>query len=193
VEIRKLSENLKTAFPECEIMTISSVTGDGVEKWLGKVLGSSEAGRHILDLDYDRYAEGEAVLGWLNCSATLTGIQVDWDLFTSSLMRELALEFDSKRLTVGHVKAIVETGNRYIAANQTGTIDTLNFRWSAGTGDQAEMIVNARVEMSPEDLESLFLETLRKTTNGHISAIIKRLRCIRPGYPRPTYRYDFRV
>lgn len=192
-EINWIYDKLHASYPECEIMTLSSKTGEGVAEWLEKVLTSSDAGKHIIDLDYNKYAEGEAVLGWLNCSASLSGKGVDWDSFIREFMSELASEFDKNNRTVGHVKAIVETGDQYIAANQTGGMDTLNFRWSAGFADSAEMTVNARVEMSPGELEEAFLDVLRKTTNGKISAVINRLRCISPGYPNPTYRYKVKV
>ena len=144
-------------------------------------------------LDYDKYAEGEAVLGWLNCAASLSGNEVDWDSFTRDFMTELALKFDLNNRSVGHVKTIVERGDLYMAANQTGNAGTLNFRWSAGTGDSAEMIVNARVEMPPAELEVTFLDALRKTTNGKISVVINRFECLSPGYPNPTYRYKMKV
>jgi hypothetical protein len=42
-------------------------------------------------VDYDTYAEGEAVLGWLNAQIDLatTGAGADWSVFVSSLMRGL--------------------------------------------------------------------------------------------------------
>lgn len=192
-EISWIFDKLKTSFPECEVMTLSSRTGEGVSEWLGKVLTSSDAGKHIIDLDYNKYAEGEAILGWLNCSASLAGQGVNWDSFTRDFMSELASKFDKNNRPVGHVKAIVENGDQYIAANQTGGSDTLSFRWSAGISDSAEMIVNARVEMSPGELEETFLDALRKTTNGKITAVIKRLKCISPGYPNPSYRYKIKI
>lgn len=192
-EISWICDRLKVLFPECEIMTLSSKTGEGVAEWLDKVLTSSDAGKHIVDLDYDKYAGGEAAFGWLNCSASLAGKGVDWDLFTRDFMSELASELVKNNNSVGHVKTIVENGDQYIAANQTGGIDTLSFRWSAGIGESAEMVVNARVEMSPAELEEAFLGSLRKTTNGKISVVINRLRCISPGYPNPTYRYKAKI
>lgn len=189
-EIRSLSEQVRTAFPECEVISLSSKTGEGVTEWLESVLSRTDAGKLIVDIDYDRYAEGEAVLGWLNSTVSLSGTDPDWDAFTRKFMTAFASEFDRRKLTVGHLKTVVENGDHYIAANLTGTSETLNFRWSAGSGPSAEMIVNARVEMSPSDLEKLFRETLQKTTNGSILAKINRLRCISPGYPKPTYRYS---
>lgn len=189
-QIAELSELLVKNFSDCKIMTISSKTGAGIESWLDYVLNHEDAGRHIADVNYDRYAEGEAILGWLNCSATLSGDDVDWDSFTIRFMKELASQFDTKGLHVGHVKIVLENGDQYISANLTGKADSLGFRWSAGTGKNAEMIVNARVEMPPEELQKVFLQTLGQITGITIETRINRIRSINPGYPKPTHRYQ---
>jgi G3E family GTPase len=188
-EIKSLTSRLKKNFPECEIREISARSGYGIEEWINTVLKSEDAGRHIPEIDYDKYAEGEAVLGWLNCSASLSGEEVDWDMFTRTFMQDLAERFDEKNSPVGHVKMMVERGDRYISANLTGTSESLSLRWSAGTGNSAEMVVNARVEMPPEELEKIFMDTLQRTANGLIKSKINRLSSLSPGYPRPTYRY----
>jgi G3E family GTPase len=189
-EIMRLSDQLKKDFPDCEVNAISSRTGNGLEAWLDLMLSSNEAGKHIVEVDYDKYAEGEAVLGWLNCSASLSGKNADWDAFTRSIMEDLALKIDQMNLTVGHVKMIVENGDQYISANLTGKAETLTFRWAAGTGNAAEMIFNARVEMAPEALEKLFTASLKKATDGVIEVKIRRLRSLSPGRPNPTHRYN---
>jgi G3E family GTPase len=188
-EIAELTVELRKNFPDCEIRAISAKTGEGIDNWLEYVLAGEDAGKHIVDIDYDKYAEGEAALGWLNCSASLSGNEVDWDAFTRSFMQAMSEILDAKNSPVGHVKIMVENGDQYISANLTGRTDTLSFRWSAGRGNNAEMIVNARVEMSPKELEQVFLTTLETITNGRIKTRINRLRSISPGYPKPTYRY----
>ena len=192
-EINELAKRLKENFPECDISVISSRTGEGIDGWLQSVLAAEEAGKHIVEIDYDRYAEGEAALGWLNCSASLSGIEIDWDVFTRTFMEAMSAKFDSKPSPVGHVKMILENGDQYISANLTGKSETLSYRWSAGRSNNAEMILNARVEMPPKELEQLFLSTLETVTNGLIKIRINRLRSLSPGYPKPSYRYKKKV
>jgi Ni2+-binding GTPase involved in maturation of urease and hydrogenase len=192
-EIAELTQRLRMNFPDCEIRVISAKTGEGIDDWLEYVLIGKDAGRHIVDIDYDKYAEGEAILGWLNCSASLSGNDTDWDAFTRDFMQALAAKFDTDGTPVGHLKMIVENGDQYISANLTGHAETLTFRWSAGTGNHAEMIVNARVQMPPKELELLFLNTLETISKDRIKTRINRIRSISPGYPNPTHRYKNRV
>jgi G3E family GTPase len=189
-EINELAEQLKKNFPDCLIRVISARTGEGIDEWLEFVLTGENAGKHIVEIDYDKYAEGEAVLGWLNCSASLSGNEIDWDAFTRDFMEAMAAKFDSNGTPIGHLKMIVENGDQYISANLTGRAETLAFRWSAGSGNHAEMIVNARVEISPKELEQVFLSTLETIANGRIKTRINRIRSISPGYPKPTYRFQ---
>jgi G3E family GTPase len=185
-----LTGRLKLLFPECEIMTLSAKSGEGLQEWLDLILTQEEAGKNIAEVNYDRYAEGEAVLGWLNCSASLSGAGIDWDRFTQDFMKEIARRIEERNLTVGHIKMLVENGDKYISANLTGNRETLSCRWSAGKGDYAEMIFNARVEMSPGNLEVLFTDSLKVVTDGLIEVKIRRLKSLSPGRPQPTYRYN---
>ena len=189
-ELALLKEKTKLHFPESDVLTINSVSGEGLEEWLNKVLNSIDAGKRLVEVDYDVYAEGEAVLGWLNSTIELTGISVDWDVYAHELMQSLSLQFDAMKSSVGHVKMLIESEDRYIISNLTGLNNTLTFRRSAGTGNHACLTINARVEMSPVTLEQIVRKTLDAIAINTISKKIVALRCLSPGRPKPTYRFD---
>lgn len=119
-ELNLLIEKTKLHFPDSEVLTVSSVSGEGMEEWLEKVQNSSEAGKRLVDVNYDVYAEGEAVLGWLNSTIELSGNSVNWDAFARELMQKLSNQFDTMNASVGHVKILVESGDKYIVSNLTG-------------------------------------------------------------------------
>jgi len=185
-----LKEKVKLNFPNANVMTISAVTGDGIEEWLKEVMNRNDAGQRLAEVDYDIYAEGEAVLGWLNSNIELYGGPTDWDAFTRQLLQNLSQQIDNRNASVGHVKLILENGQNFILGNLTGTSDTLNFRGSAGVSSKAKLTLNARVQMSPEDLEQIVHQNLEAITNGNIGYKIVALRSLSPGRPNPTYRYD---
>jgi len=185
-----LVEKTKLHFPDSEVMTVSSLSGEGMNEWLNKVQNSTDAGKRLVEVDYDRYAEGEAVLGWLNSTIELAGESIDWDAFAHELMQSLSKQFDSMGASVGHVKMLLESGEKYIVSNLTGVNSTLTFRQSAGVGNKARLTVNARVEMTPETLEDIVRKALDVVTGESISKKIVALRCLSPGRPNPTYRFD---
>jgi G3E family GTPase len=189
-EIIILKEKVNKRFPDAEIMTISSLTGEGMDEWLKEVMNRTNAGERLVDVDYDIYAEGEAVLGWLNSTIDLSGELTDWDAFAGSLMQDFSRQFDALNAYVGHVKMMLESGENYLIGNLTGKGDTLNFRGSAAKGTKARLTLNARVEMSPDTLEKIVRNTIEAHASGKLKAEFNKLRCLSPGRPEPTYRFD---
>lgn len=189
IELDKLKERVKLNFPDSEVMIVSTKTGIGIDEWLHEVMTRTDAGQRLAEVDYDLYAEGEAVLGWLNTTIRLSGESTDWDKFAQQLMKSLSHQFDSRNASVGHVKMMLEANDNYLTGNLTGTGETLNFRGSAGIGTQALLTLNARVEMSPEALEQIVREALA-ASHRPIDAKIIALRCLSPGRPNPTFRFD---
>lgn len=192
-ELEVLKEKVKMHFPASEVMDVSSLTGEGMDRWLDKVLNSTDAGKRLIEVDYDVYAEGEAVLGWLNSTVELTGSAVDWDAFAQKLMHSLSTRFDAIGASVGHVKILVESGDSYLVANLTGKGNTLTLRQSAGVSNRAILTINARVEMTPEKLSKLVSQTLEELTGSTIGNKVLTHRCLSPGRPNPTYRFAYVV
>lgn len=185
-----LKEKVKLNYPDAEVMTVSAITGEGIEEWLKEVMNRTDAGQRLAEVDYDIYAEGEAVLGWLNSTIELSGETTNWDDFATNLLKNLSQQFDSLSASVGHVKLIFEAGENYLTGNLTGRGETLNFRGSAGTSAKARLTLNARVEMSPEALEQIVRQTLGAVTTGNLKFEIVALRSLSPGRPNPTYRFN---
>lgn len=185
-----LKEKVKLNFPDADVMTISAVTGEGIDEWLKEVMNRTNSGQRLAEVDYDVYSEGEAILGWLNSTIELSGEQTDWDVFARNLMQNMSLQFDSRKASVGHVKIILQAGDNYLTGNLTGVGKTLNFRGSAGAGPEARLTLNARVEMSPEALEQIVRKTLDMNKTEKLTLKIVALRCLSPGRPNPTFRFD---
>ena len=52
-------------------MAISAREGTGLESWLRHIQASEPLSETAMDVDYELYAEGEALLGWLNATVEL--------------------------------------------------------------------------------------------------------------------------
>ena len=191
-ELDQLKEKTKLYFPDSEIMAISSLDKSGMGEWLKEVLTRSDAGKRLIDVDYDVYAEGEALLGWLNGTISFSGKNTDWDNFAKDLMKEMCRNLELEQASVGHVKMMLESGKQYLTANLTGKADTLIFRGSAGSSDTSQLTLNARVEMRPEVLEIMMKQILEKQ-KGSLEMKILAWRCLSPGRPNPTFRFDYVV
>lgn len=192
-QLESLKRHSADKWPLAKILTMSSKNGEGMETWLNEVMNYFDAGTHLAEIDYDVYAEGEAVLGWLNTTVLLSGKTVSWDDIAEKILTELSYRFDSLNAAVGHVKLLIESGNKYIIGNLTGEKSSLNISGNAGTGDEAKLILNARVEMTPANLENIVSEVVRKVCGDDIHQKVEASKCLSPGRPNPTHRYTYVV
>lgn len=188
-ELESLKEKVKLHYPSSDILAVSSKSGDGIDNWLKLIQTKIKSGQKIIQVDYDTYAEGEAVLGWLNASVTLDGEKIDWDETAKSFMQDLSTKIEEQNINVGHLKIILENGSNQLIGNLTGTSETLSFRGQVGISDDAQMIINARIGVTPEKLDKIVKESLEKITTDKIRMKINAWKCLSPGYPTPTYRF----
>ena len=171
---------------------VSALKGDGVDAWIDEILAGGRPGAHLTEVDYDRYAHGEAVLGWLNAAIELAGAaDTDWNAFAESLLAKLKDAFLADQAEIGHVKLSLTCDGKVILGNVGSIGGTVNMRGdSAVKGASAVMTLNARVQMSPEALQKTVEAILPETAASFgVTASIANLKCLMPGRPNPTYRY----
>ena len=188
-ELEALKQKTKVTYPSAIVYTMSAHMETGIDNWLEDVMTCNEAGKRIVDIDYDIYANGEAVLGWLNGTIILHGENTDWDKFTHNFLINLSKKLDNENYPVGHIKVISENKNRFIVGNITGKSDTITMRGSAGQCEDIKLIINARVETTPDKLDSIVKETLSAITNNKYTENVLAWRFLQPGRPQPTYRF----
>lgn len=177
-------------YPQASVFSMIALDGDNVGSWLSYVLSANASGQNIAEVDYDIYAEGEAVLGWLNATMTVSGPETNWNLFGKTLLRSLGENFDCEKVPVGHAKLMVRAGDEYLIGNLTGKLDTLKIRGNIESTGQIELILNIRFEMSPEQLKVLVREEVDKALGKSLKGSQMILKCLSPGRPNPTFRYQ---
>lgn len=192
-EKRAVTAVLEEQYPATLVLELSALTGEGADHWLALAMQGEEAGARLAEVDYDVYAEGEAILGWLNASVELSAkAGADWNAFFRTLFESMAEGFRSGLQDVGHVKLLLSAGGESLAGNlvSTGKRPFLTGGVSS-RHSRAELLVNARVETTPARLESLALALLREACGKYDLACKPRdLKCLSPGRPEPTWRYD---
>jgi len=100
-------------------------------------------------------------------------------------------EFQARDVAVGHVKMLIASGDATLVANITQTHGEPAIRGALPTPSRsADVTLNARVEMSPEELESIVKEALTQTAGQGVHIDFRSLHSLRPGRPEPTYRYE---
>jgi G3E family GTPase len=179
-------------FPGMDVRLVSAVSGVGVDEWLDMVLTDRSAGRRIVEVDYDRYADGEAVLGWLNATVQVTANtgKADWSDFGRGLFGRFHERFCKARAEVAHLKIALVVGEGRMQVNLTGTKREPVFRVDGIlSGPNAVLTVNARVALSPELLRNI-VESEIKASGPDFLTDIASLACFSPARPQPVHRFD---
>jgi Ni2+-binding GTPase involved in maturation of urease and hydrogenase len=145
-----------------------------------------------LEIDYDRYGAGEAMLAWLDEQVTFTveegtGKQVV-ARFLSAVLRRL----EQGEHAVGHLKVFISTGAGQSTKLSFPTLQVGGWERQIPMlqGTHVEILVNARVEMGAEELNRLIQAALAETAAEGVEGYqAANLAAFHPSYPTPTHRF----
>jgi Ni2+-binding GTPase involved in maturation of urease and hydrogenase len=192
-DLDELRLALASQFAETPIVTISALTGDGVEKWLDLLARNGPAGGKIAQVDYDTYAAGEAALGWMNASVELSAnIAVDWVLLAGQLLERVRASVRQAGGHIGHLKLYLTTrGQGHVAGNITSNDSPVAIRGSLPPDvRQASLLLNARVQIHADRLREIAETTLQSVAAEHgVEAVLSATRSFFPSRPVPTHRF----
>ena len=186
----RLVRAIEKEFPRAKVFAASAKTGEGLKPWFDAVLAPSRAESRALDIDYDTYAEGEALLGWLNATARAEApAPFDANVLLLSLVESVRLSLSAEKVEIAHLKATFEAAD--------GSLAVVSVVRSDGEPDLRESILdrldggalvnNLRAEADPD--------LLRRATERALAALSPDVRCriehlehFRPSRPVPTHR-----
>lgn len=194
--LKDLTDLIGKDYPGVPLLRLSAKTGQGFEALTQLLDQQGNFGRKILDIDYDIYAEGEAELGWLNCSVRVTAsAPFDLDALMLKLITGLHTAFARTGEEVAHLKVIgmsdVSFGVANLVSSETKPELSLPSRANVAS---AEIIVNARVAADPAVLDGQVRETVEAACRATgAKADFVSMQSFRPGRPQPTHRYGTAV
>jgi Ni2+-binding GTPase involved in maturation of urease and hydrogenase len=187
-----LERALSARFPQADIVTVSARTGSNLDDWFGR-LSSPFAPRPAMEVDYDVYAEGEALLGWLNATFRLSASSAfDGNRFLQRLAGDVRDRLARAGIEIAHFKMT-------LAPDTANDLAVLNLVRSDGRSEsphrlaeelkEGELIVNLRAEADPAQLKADVLAGLEQAVREtDITATVLHCEHFRPGRPEPTHR-----
>jgi G3E family GTPase len=192
-ETERLAHALEIQYQK-PVVKLSALCGDGIELWKQALLAETPSGKHVLrDLDYDLYAKGEAVLGWLNATVALHGNPtLDARQFVEAFLQELQSGCAAQSAEIAHLKLTLSTKNVVLRAHLTATAQTpVVMGEPTAKLENATLIINARIQMEPGRLGGLVVQAIQQAaTRASASAEIVTIQSFSPAYPRPPYRFS---
>ena len=112
-KLAKLRKALGDLAPGATIFSLSTRAGAGLEEWFTCLLTKEHLPQEANVLDAEIYQDGEALLGWLNCTVRVSSVKY---FDGSKLLNQLATVIQSllqqEGIEVAHLKAILRA-DRY--------------------------------------------------------------------------------
>lgn len=170
-------------------LKLSAVTGEGVDQWLREILaGSHVPGGRLLDVDYARYADAEAALGWLNWQAELRlRMPMSPAQVVGPLLEDLDRRLSSLGVRIAHLKILDESGSGYIKGSVCGNGEepVVQGTLDASPAQIHRLLINLRARGAPNLLEEAVGEA---TAELDAQRSILHFECFRPAPPKPERR-----
>lgn len=186
-----LLARIESNFPGKEIFLLSARTGDGVEEWANRIIGAETDPQRLMEVDYERYGKGEALLGWCNAAVEVECLHPEnGDEFLSRLSLAIAGILAEQNTEVAHFKmALEDPDGRLGVINQvlSGTEPAIS-RSFGGSFRQGNLTVNLRAEGDPEGLRKIVEGCVDQLSREGINARLLEMAAFRPGQPVPVER-----
>jgi Ni2+-binding GTPase involved in maturation of urease and hydrogenase len=185
--LNALRARLATEFPHASILEVSVREGRGVAEWFAQIASGEQVARATMDVDYEIYAEGEALLGWLNATVQLAqadGFSADVVLKTlaADIQRRLApAEIAHLKMTLSPDGGLGDIAAIHLVRSDFVPELSLTLEAPVTSG---QLIINARAEAAPEDLR----DAVTAAVGALPGARLEHLEHFRPGKPTPTHR-----
>ena len=193
-ERARLEQALAQRFPGAAIHAISARQGTGVSEWLAKLTDGEAKTCGAMEVDYDRYAEGEALLGWLNAQFHVAAENdFDGNSFLVQLAMRLRTALQEAAIEIAHLKMTLlpDQDIDLAVVNLVGSdLEPEAAHRLQAPLSQGELTLNLRAEGPPELIQALAEQAFANQAQESTLRVQKQhLESFRPGRPTPTHRF----
>lgn len=191
--VERLRNALEREFPGKDVLCVSVKGASGLTGWFDRITRGEQTLRETMQVDYEIYAEGEALLGWLNATIQLKS-ESSFD--SEQVLKALAADVQSRLAREGaeiaHLKMTLspDAGLGDVAAInlvRSDFVPELSLRLEEPV-QSGQLILNCRAEAAPERIRDAVQAAVDALNTGDLSAKLEHLEFFRPGKPQPTHR-----
>ncbi len=193
-----LAGALRALFPRAEVFCCSAREGADLAPWFERILAAeSDPSREAMALDYDRYAEGEARLGWLNCTVKVDSAGPfeanSWLLGLACSIRD---RLQAAHGEIAHLKMTFDPGDPSGGLSAVGLVrsDAVPELRESLVDEvvEGDLIINLRAEVDPEVLDRIVRAALDEidAKKSGFRTKLEHIECFRPQKPEPTHRFS---
>jgi hypothetical protein len=195
-EREELVVALSRQFPDSKIVCAAPRSGEGLVDLFTQLMTDEQTKKSSMLVDYEVYAEGEALLGWLNATVVLSSTaEFDANLFLQSLAVSVHMGLRAENAEIAHFKMTFSPDDGIagelasINLVRSDSIPELGMELDEPT-EGGQLIVNLRAEADPAKLIEIVRFALDHTIPDFpgMKATLEHEEHFRPGKPTPTHR-----
>ncbi len=191
-EWEPLRQQLLNMYPGKQVLFQNSTNPEDVLEWLNAIAQfEPPTHRKSLDIDYTLYGQGEAMLAWLDEELELDSITEDAPVIAHQLIEQIYQQIRQHYLPIGHLKFFLSYGNHQEKISFTHTDEVyLKPTDTQEKSRRATLLINARIQTTPEHLHQLVSEQLYALLSAQdkLKIRVKEMAAFQPGFPTPTHR-----
>jgi G3E family GTPase len=193
--LAELKAKLSGEFPRAEILAVSARNGAGLAEWFARIARAEQAGGDAMEVDYKIYADGEALLGWLNCTVALEAAAVfDGNTLLQCLAQRIQRLLNDQKAEIAHLKMTLSPNEglgdiAVVNLVRNDFVPELSLELPADIRS-GQIIINCRAEAAPELLFKAINRALAETGAQFpgLTMELEHSEHFRPGKPQPTHR-----
>jgi G3E family GTPase len=191
-KLTDLIDALEFEYDDARVVPISARSGQGLDTWLEAIESDSGRTTGAMPVDYETYAEGEALLGWTNAAVNIeSDSEFDGNAFVLELATRLQRAIAADGSEIAHLKLTLSPGegSDLAVANLVRTNGTIDFshRLQAALSS-GELLINMRAEADPDLLRKRVVDAISALNSPALQLKTQHLESFRPGKPTPTHR-----
>lgn len=188
-DVDRFMTELRGINPTAKVIRYSAVTDEGFDEIVDIIDGTEETSRRPVDVDYARYADAEAELGWYNGVFEFDAEDTDACDLASSLLRDIGSKYPAS--SVAHAKVAFTWDGGHVKVSLIGGDVSVGGMYGSGTlNGKTQMNLNARIASDPGALREAVSGSVGKVLGENGIHTFGRTfeECFAPGKPNPTYR-----
>lgn len=191
----KLKAELERQYPQTRVLAVSARTGEGLDAWFDQIERGVIAERSTMPIDYETYAEGEALMGWLNATLEVDAEQpFDGEVVMMDLAERMRRDLEAASGEIAHLKMTL------LAEDHDGHTAVLNIVRNDFVPElsqslpermrRGQLLVNLRAEADPVLLEQVLENAVAQQSkrSPDVRIRVEHLSRFRPAPPQPTWR-----
>jgi G3E family GTPase len=185
--LSSIKQSMQEKYGAKTLLYLSANDNAGIQQWLHTLDSTSITPPSSLQIDYDMYGAGEAKLAWLDEELTIYSSNNKAIHNAVVLANSIYQEIQIQQYPIGHLKFLID---EHFKLSYT-VISEPEQQHISTDSPTATLLINARVQTTPEKLNSLVHDAIKEIEGATGCQItVCSISAFQPGYPRPLYRLE---